>query len=148
MWNFFVFNSKTMNRLLNYSSKVLAVSIASFLLTACGRDNDLQHHIEGYGQIVSKDNCTSNGKQGWLFNLNLSKTTTPNGNEVIPVQSDTLNGVKYNALVRVFINIKESSDTTIFKNEFRIDFNPTNEDCPSSLLDLSDYTGENYWFVK
>lgn len=135
-------------RILNFSTKVIAIFLFALPFTRCGHDIDQQDYIEGYGQIVSKDNCTSGGKQGWLFNLNLSKTTTPTGNGLIPVKSDTINGIEYKSLVRIFFNIKEASDTTIFKNEFRINFNPTNEDCPSSSTGLANYTSDNYWFVK
>lgn len=78
-----------------------------FLILSIIDCDDRMKYIEGYGHIVGKESCTRDGKTGWVVNLNMSKTTPPNSDMVLPLESDTINGTRYDALVRVFCNIQE-----------------------------------------
>lgn len=109
--------------------------------------DDRMKYIDGYGHIVGKESCTHDGKTGWIVNLNMSKTTLPNSDMVLPLESDTINGTRYDALVRVFCNIQEP-DSIISSREFSLKMHPLTTVCESSHK-LSNYdTEDNYGYSK
>lgn len=132
------------------SLRMLSLGIFPYLvllLFVCGSCGDSIKHIETQGMIVAKDSCSVDGKKGWIVNVIMSETILPRKDMAFPLGSDTVNNVRYNALVRVYCSIQEP-DSVIFKKRFSVFMTPYFQDCESSRFRVSSYNGSTYGFSK
>ena len=110
--------------------------------------DDRFRYIDGYGQIVARDECVSNGRQAWIMNLDMSQTEFPLDDKRTIFASDTINGVRHDNLVRVFFNISEN-DKSIFNNALHVKFSPTGVNCPSSRFKTDNFSAsETFGYTK
>ena len=84
------------------------------------------------------------------MNMNMAETALPNTDMIFPLGADTVNGVYYTSLVRVFVDLK-AADTIAVQNgnQFQFNLNPTDKECSLSPYQLSSYQafGE-YGFIE
>jgi hypothetical protein len=131
----------------NQLIKIFLTFFFSYAIIACGACDDRIKYIDAWGRIIAKDSCSLNGRTAWIVDLDMSRTRVPRADMVLPIHKDTINGIRYNGLVRVFCNIQEA-DTIIFTKEFNLRMKPLTTSCPSSSYDFSSYNAyDDYYYT-
>ena len=115
-----------------------ALALIGMFILSC---DDRLKHIDAWGTIIMQDQCAIKGRQSWIVDLDMQLTTTPNTNIIIPVVSDTVNGKRYNNLIRVLIDIKQEDTISISKGD-KFNFKVKHElrPCSSNRSTLSSYS--------
>ena len=125
----------------------LVVSVSQYMLSSC-IDRDRLDHVQAFGgQIIIEDGCSYKGKKAYIVDLDMASTFAPKEIK-ISLTSDTIDGIRYNNLVRVFANL-EAPDSLLYKYRLNTNLNPVNEKCSTSRFKIQSFeaSGE-YGFSK
>jgi len=124
----------------------LVVSVSQYMLSSC-IDRDRLDHVEAFGRIIIEDGCSYKGKKAYIVDLDMVPTVAPKEIK-LSLTSDTIDGIRYNNLVRVFANL-EAPDSLLYKYRLNTNLNPVNEKCSTSRFKIQSFeaSGE-YGFSK
>lgn len=124
----------------------LVVSVSQYILSSC-IDRDRLDHVEAFGRIIIEDGCSYKGKKAYIVDLDMVPTVAPKEIK-LSLTSDTIDGIRYNNLVRVFANL-EAPDSLLYKYRLNTNLNPVNEKCSTSRFKIQSFeaSGE-YGFSK
>ncbi|WP_215236585.1 hypothetical protein [Dyadobacter linearis] len=134
----------------NLIPRIFPFALLTLAIVGCDACDTRLRHIDARGKIVGSDQCANNTQQVWLMDINMPETVLPNTNMIFPLGADTVNGVYYTSLVRVFVDLKDVDTMAIHNgNQFQFKLNPTDRECSLSPYQLSSYQafGE-YGFIE
>ena len=121
-----------------------ALAVIGMFTLSC---DDRVKHIDVWGTIIMRDQCEIDGRPSWIVDLDMELTFAPKG-VVLPVVSDTVNGKRYDHLIRVFVVIHADDTTSISKGDkFNFKLERELRPCHSNRSTLLSYSALSNEYV-